>query len=265
MGAGLTRPGWRTVAAAVAGRSHQLRGEPCGDVCGVRRFPLQAGNELLVAVVSDGAGSSERGRDGAWLACESLLDVAAGWAARQPDLLCLDDEAIRGWVEHVGDRLTGAALAELRQPRDYAATLVAALVDEARAVFLQLGDGAIVHRRAAGEWRAATWPQTGEYANETFFVTDPRAGAIVEVASAGRVDELALFSDGLQSLALRLAEREPHAPFFEPMFRRLRDCAAEDASLLEERLRAFLDGEAVNARTEDDKALVLATRLAAGA
>jgi hypothetical protein len=71
------------------------------------------------------------------------------------------------------------------------------------------------------------------------------------------VDEVALLTDGLQSLALRFASREAHGPFFEPMFERLR--GPEQPS--ESELAAFLGSGPVNARTDDDKTLVLATRL----
>ena len=72
--------------------------------------------------------------------------------------------------------------------------------------------------------------------------------------------ELALFTDGLQALALHFVSREVHAPFFEPMFERLRQEPPGDAPGLEAELRAFLDSAEVNRRTDDDKTLVLATR-----
>jgi len=55
--------------------------------------------------------------------------------------------------------------------------------------------------------------------------------------------------------------REAHALFFEPMFARLRrEPVAKRESLVEE-FRVFLDSPPVNQRTDDDKTLVLATRL----
>jgi hypothetical protein len=261
LGADLAASGWRTVAASVTGSSHREAGEPCADVSVTRIVRFEAGGELLVAIVSDGAGSSPRGAEGARVACASLLDVAGGWASRRRALRELDDETVRGWVEHVRDRVAGAALVELCQPGDFATTLLAALVDESSALFLQIGDGAIVYRQRDRGYAPALWPQQGEYANTTWFVTDPRAGDIVEVARAACVHELALLSDGLQALALRLSAREAHGPFFEPMFRRLRASRDDERDQLEAELRSFLDGPVVNARTDDDKTLVLATRL----
>jgi hypothetical protein len=73
-----------------------------------------------------------------------------------------------------------------------------------------------------------------------------------------RVDELALFTDGLQPLALHYASRTVHAPFFVPMFDSLR--RSTDIDGLESPLKQFLKSKPVIDRTDDDKTLMLATR-----
>jgi Protein phosphatase 2C len=73
-------PRWRTVAASVAGTSHGVADEPCGDSCAVREIPFAHGRSLLVAVAADGAGSAERGREGARIACETVVELADAWA-----------------------------------------------------------------------------------------------------------------------------------------------------------------------------------------
>jgi hypothetical protein len=72
---------------------------------------------------------------------------------------------------------------------------------------------------------------------------------------------VALLTDGLQGLALRFSTREAHGPFFEPMFARLRREREGEPKGLGKELRAFLGSAPVNQRTDDDKTLVLATRL----
>jgi hypothetical protein len=59
-------------------------------------------------------------------------------------------------------------------------------------------------------------------------------------------------------LALNFATKTAHQPFFLPMFQSIR--GTQDANDLQIPLRQFLDSEAVNARTDDDKTLVLAIR-----
>ena len=103
------------------------------------------------------------------------------------------------------------------------------------------------------------WPEAGEYANATNFVTDLAFEAAVQFRSfAERVEELALFSDGLQRLALDYGTRTGHPGFFAPLFRQLR--AAADPAAVAGPFRAFLNSPAINRRTDDDKTLILATR-----
>ncbi len=145
--------------------------------------------------------------------------------------------------------------------REFACTLLGAVVAADRALFLQIGDGVIVID-SGEDYRPVFWPQTGEYANETHFATDPDAIARLEsVALTEPIAEIALLSDGLQLLALHYQSRRAHAPFFRPLFHRLREhaepgCPAALAAALER----FLASPALSQRTHDDKTLILATR-----
>ena len=271
------RLAWRTVAASVAGTSHADSGHPCADACAVRVFPAKRGGTLLVAVAADGAGTSARAPEGARLACEAVLEQAERWAKRAPAGQGRGSRGRRGsrargrglsafgrrdvvrWVAAARERIAGAAAAQGLDRRDFSCTLLVALVDESSAVFFQIGDGAIVYRGADGGYVPALWPQSGEYANCTWFVTDEDVGKRVQTAVAEGVHGFALLTDGLQGLALRFVSREAHGPFFEPMFARLRE-EGGTPSLLDE-LQAFLASSPVNQRTDDDKTLVLATRL----
>jgi hypothetical protein len=141
------------------------------------------------------------------------------------------------------------------------------VVGEAGAAFVQLGDGAIVVADAddADAYCWVFWPQRGEYENVTWFATDPAAAARLDHAFVPRrVDEVALFTDGLQRLALHYASRTAHAPFFRPMFAPVRRAAPGCAEGMAGALAAVLASPTVNERTDDDKTLVLATRRGAG-
>jgi Protein phosphatase 2C len=266
VGRDLASSRWRIVGASVAGTSHAGSGQPCADACAVRVLPATGGGSLLVAVVADGAGTSERAPEGARLACEAILGQAELWAdgarERTPrDLSTFGREDVLGWVDSARRSIAGAAESQGLESGDFSCTLLVALADEASAVFFQIGDGAIVFRGEGGEYVPALWPQSGEYANCTWFVTDEAVADRVQLAAARGVHEVALFTDGLQSLALRFVSREAHAPFFEPMFARLRREPEGTSEGLLDELRAFLGSSPVNQRTDDDKTLVLATRL----
>jgi hypothetical protein len=261
VGFDLARRGWRTLAASVVGTSHASAGLPCADACAVRVLSRRRAGTLLVAVAADGAGTSERAPEGARIACRAVVQQAERWASSAPDLSGFGREDFLPWLRKARSRIARAARGQRRPCRDFSCTLLVALADEARAAFFQVGDGAIVYRGARGAYVPALWPQSGEYANCTWFVTDDDAAERAQFATAEGVDELALLTDGLQSLSLRFDTREAHGPFFEPMFARLRGEGEGEAESLQGELRAFLGSPPVNQRTDDDKTLVLATRL----
>jgi len=104
--------------------------------------------------------------------------------------------------------------------------------------------------------------QRGEYANETHFLiqADALDQLVIDVYDT-RVSALAVMSDGLIRLALRMPSQEPHAPFFQPLLNFVE--STTDAAGAARQLSAFLASERVNARTDDDKSLVLAVRVPA--
>jgi hypothetical protein len=55
-----------------------------------------------------------------------------------------------------------------------------------------------------------------------------------------------------------MATNTPHAPFFEPFFAGMARLGVEEEARLHENLIKFLESQAVNARTDDDKTLALA-------
>ncbi|MFO0841874.1 MAG: PP2C family serine/threonine-protein phosphatase [Gemmataceae bacterium] len=241
---------WSVLHASVAGTSHQRRGQPCQDAA----FAGEEG-DVLVAACADGAGSAVRAEEGAKLACRSavlaaLSDIRGGFP--------LHLDRLRGWVDQARVRLSHEACVNNVPSRDYACTLLIAVVWGQGGLFAQVGDGAIVVRHNH-DYHPIFWPRSGEYANQTSFLTDADfEDTLLLDEVAGPIDRLALFSDGLQRLALHEATRSVHVPFFAPLFDRL--AAVEDAATLEVPLRKWLASDAVNQRTDDDKTLLLATR-----
>jgi hypothetical protein len=281
MGVDLTRGRWRALAASVAGTAHARAGRPCADASAVRILE-HGGGALLVAVAADGAGTAAHAGEGARLACDTIVEQAELWSGcgsrrlrtrrsrrppgrrAAPDLAGFAREDMLRFVEAARTRVLEAARRARTDAREFSCTLLAALVDARTAVFFQIGDGAIVYQTDDGRYLPALWPQSGEYANCTFFLTDDDVAARVQGTKARSVNEVALFTDGLERLALRFGSREAHGPFFEPMFARLRQERAARPRRLAADLRGFLDSAPVNARTDDDKTLVMATRLPAG-
>ncbi|MCA9241884.1 MAG: hypothetical protein KDA37_16855, partial [Planctomycetales bacterium] len=69
-------------------------------------------------------------------------------------------------------------------------------------------------------------------------------------------EEVALFTDGLERLALKFEGQTAHAPFFAPLFQAVRD--TRDSQGLNEELSRFLKSEHVQNRSDDDKTVILA-------
>lgn len=253
--------GWRFVGSSVRGTAHQRSGVPCQDAHEARIVGEGPDGPVLVLACADGAGTAELGQDGARIACARIVELAAERVAQGHGVRQMDDGMLRLWIDRAAETLALQAEAAGRRSRDYACTLLVALVDDYGAAFAQVGDGAIVVGDGEG-YAPVFWPQSGEYANTTFFITDPpeRRPVCTAVRAPGPA-EVALFTDGVQSLALRFADRTAHAPFFALFFPALRAQPPGEAQALRAELDAFLSSDPVNQRTDDDRTLVIATRL----
>jgi len=256
MGIGVS---WRVIGSSVIGTSHVQTSSSCQDSCFYLVVKDQNNNPFLVAVASDGAGSAQYGEIGAELACETggreLIAAieSAGEAALSVEL------AIK-LLESIREDITAAAEARNTTARSLACTLLGTVIGPDQALYFQVGDGAIVVKQE-GQLTPVFWPDSGEYANMTYFVTDANAQDHLRAEVRDTTDELALFSDGLQRLALVFATESAYAPFFEPMFNALRSSNDEQTDALCAALERFLGSDAINRRTDDDKTLILATRV----
>ena len=87
-----------------------------------------------------------------------------------------------------------------------------------------------------------------------------RRSAFRSSPSQGKVTDVALMTDGLESLALHYASKSVHEPFFHGMFQPLLDAdGAKEINRLSTSLERFLSSERVGSRTDDDVSLILAT------
>jgi hypothetical protein len=95
----------------------------------------------------------------------------------------------------------------------------------------------------------------------TNFLTDADAAEkVVRQTRSGAIDEVAIFTDGIQRLALDYRARSAHTPFFAPLFAWLRPRHRGYSRELSDSLAVYLNSEKINSRTDDDKTLILATR-----
>lgn len=251
---------WRYVLTSAPGSAHIDSGIPCQDASRATTVAIPNGERILVAVASDGAGSAAHGGDGAVIACDSLVELAAASLTPSTSVGGLTRTDVEAWIGTIADRLREHAARVETPPREWACTLLAAIIGRDHAVYVQVGDGAIVSG-ADGYYRPVFWPVHGEYCNTTQFLTDERVHEAVLIEFRDdAIDEVSLFTDGLERLALSFSTREAHSPFFTALFGQLRHHPAGLVEPLLQPLRDWLCSPTVNSKTDDDKTLILATR-----
>ena len=253
---------WRHVSASVIGSSHQRTGGVCQDSNVCTLLAGASDGEVLVGVVADGAGSASQSATGSAIACRFISDAAVQFlaTARVEELT---KPKVEEWICAFQKAVDEQAAKDGFAPRDYACTLLGSLVGAETAAFFQIGDGSIVVADSEElSHNHVFWPDHGEYENTTFFATEPEFGSNLKFENVRRnVVELAMFSDGLQRLALDFAKNIPFEPFFRGLFPSIRSMQADDGEKLSQSLIDFLGSPRVNERTDDDKTLILATRV----
>lgn len=216
-------------------------------------------DDALCVIVSDGAGSSSHGGEGASLVCRMLSGAVRDWFSGDANLP--SDDQVREWIDLIRDRIALVAEKRALTKRQFASTLIALIVRGEDLLALQVGDSALIARKGE-QWEAICWPENGEFASTTYFLTDdPEPRLQIVRRHAGSYDAFAVFSDGIESVALHHANHEPHPRFFDPMIKPI-DQAIDRGRLtgLSAALGRYLDGPAICDRTDDDKTLVLVSR-----
>jgi len=243
------------------------------DSCSVREQ-----GEVLVLAISDGAGSAGRSHIGSrvvttWFADYAFVEqtleaersirqeVAAFHHAHPQEHVPY--RAFQSWgevaLEMMREHLATIAEVDGHPLPQYAATLVGAILTPNYALFLQIGDGVAVFRQG-DSYQVAIEPETTEFVNVTYFLTDAKAKEHLQVRYVeGPVDEVALLTDGLQPMVLHPTTNEPHEAFFGAVFRTLRQGGEDGAS--KAWLANMLASDHVTNRTDDDTSIIIARRL----
>jgi hypothetical protein len=249
---------WTWACASHVGTSHQKTGQRLQDafrcfVCSV------VDKEVFVAIVSDGAGSAEYGGEGASLVCRVVsLAIRRYFKSEQ---VMPSQAVVECWIDDARDRIYRAAHSRDKDARDFAATLVCVISDGEETLFAHIGDGcAVVRERSTGTWLVGTWPDHGEYASTTTFVTDQPDAKLRVTYLTRAIDVVSVFSDGIERLVLDMVAKTPAERFFAVVAQPVmggRLLAGKDP-LLSSELKEYLGGEQICARTDDDKTLIVA-------
>lgn len=246
---------WRVVGASVCGTSHVKNSQLCQDAHHWEMLP----DNILVAAAADGAGSASLGKVGAMVAVEAAIENISIKEVNQ-EILASDNSARSLLSEAILAAKTAVeeeAIASNRPPKDLATTLIIVVATPTVAVVAQIGDGVAVAKDSMGNLTALTVPDSGEYINETSFLTSPTALDSVQVNVWRQgITNIALLTDGLQMLAINMSVGLPHKPFFFPLFDFV--AKAQELKGAKEQLVKFLRSDKITQRTDDDLTLIIA-------
>jgi len=243
---------WSVSGCSVPGTSHQRSGVMCQDTCGW----FTAG-EIVVVAVADGAGSARLAHVGsATLIREAITPIIiqylSGIDFGNGDL----SAALRQSLLAAVKGLEAEAHNWGAEPGDLAATLILVVAGSDFIGAAQIGDGAAIICDGQSNLEALTIPKSGEFLNETSFLISAGAvdGAQIAVRRIRPV-HFAVFTDGLQMLALKYPSGQPHGRFFLPVFEYLRHTPESEVA---EGIGQFLKSRRIAERTDDDLTLVVA-------
>lgn len=238
---------WQVIAASATGSAHLQADEPGQDA-----YAHAQRNGVLAAVVCDGAGSAACSAAGAQHVAEALVEALVSSAPSAHADVYGHVQAVLGHVRDGLQRLAESA----GQPLDaYACTVVGAWLTAEGGVLLHIGDGVAVAEFGDAPAQVS-WPENGEYANETVFITSPHWSAHLRVVVLEQApDLLAVMSDGAMSFAMGKGRSGLFRPFIDPILAYL---GKVDAGTGCKALVATLADPRTHTITNDDKTLLLA-------
>jgi Protein phosphatase 2C len=253
---------WLYSGASVVGQSHVTTSVPCQD-----KFKINTSKNgaWLAVAVCDGAGSAEFAEEGATITsqffCQELIKLSQELDSRPPGEWIND--FVIDCILQVRKHLRSAA--KTGDIRKYHCTLAAALVGESGGFSIHIGDGAIlggVFEQKNGTNKIElnsnffiSKPENGEYANETFFITEGNWVKHLRVMPLPRLDWIVVCTDGGASLLLD-NELQVKPSFLAPFIESQVNILFNDPEYIEN----ILNDPKANKITTDDKTIVVGVR-----
>lgn len=249
---------WNYVNVSVRGISHQEADIPCQDKNSCSIVESDSYQNLVIAV-SDGAGSAVKADTGASLICQKFTDHIKNSLQAGAVVKDFNRDFFKDWLVSFQEELNATAEADGLRLRDYACTFLGVVLGENFACFAQIGDGAIVFKNEENKYLLGFLPQQGQFINQTFFATEENAAAQLDYLYLEKqIDELAVFTDGIQSLVIDFKDHCVNEDFFSQWFQWLREL--DDREMGNYALETYLNSPKITERTDDDKTLILAIK-----
>jgi serine/threonine protein phosphatase PrpC len=246
-------PHWKTISQSIQGTSHERLGMVCQDTSGVSILQ----EVTLIATVADGAGSARFAETGSRLAVESTLKTLSN-----PEIIKNIFSEGASWRQILSNVVNSTRCVIEKHAQfldttisELATTLIVVVANKNRVFVAQIGDGGVVIADQSGGFNILSRPIKGEYANETYFLSSQDAVNLLQFAEYASTNFIAIFSDGLERLALQSPDDDPYHPFFRPLQDFIEKM--DDVESATEELVTFLTSKKIRDRTDDDISLIL--------
>ena len=186
---------YKVASATQQGTSHVKNGNlPCQDFV-LSRFS----NNIIFLGLADGAGSKSQSQDGA----KYILDVLSMELTTNLDFYLKSDDIRLYLTEFIETSLQLYANNNDITFDELDSTLLVVLIYKGKYLLLHIGDGLIVSIDINNDLQILSYPENGEYANETYFTTTTSYKERLRILQGHSNDisnGLLLCSDGIEDL-----------------------------------------------------------------
>lgn len=244
---------WAHAGKSVAGSAHQKLGTSCQDAL-LSRTTQTSPSRLLLAL-SDGAGFARHASDASTSSTAKALDLMEAYTGRLDQVSETD---VRSWIESLRHALFEHARERNVEPSDFSCTILGALIEDSSVYVWQLGDGAWIIR-TNDDIEVGTWPLSGDYINQTVFITSDDAMDRWTHAYFKSARAIMGITDGLEHICLDYPARHVNMVLCSKIFHAL--AGHPTAADVDTSIQEFLTSQMLDERTDDDKTLVLAWRV----
>ena len=149
------------------------------------------------------------------LVCRAALE-------NEQSICDLNESLAHEWLLAIRSRLLEKSRSLDVPVRELATTISIAILGHCSSVLIVVGDSPCVVYDG-DKWIAPIWPMNGEYANQTYFVTQDPVPVWKFTHIANAIAKVAVFTDGIDKLVLRNRGKEVFDPFFDVVFGGLED------------------------------------------
>ncbi len=248
---------WKYALASVIGTSHLDSNTTKQDFCLVEKKNINGVNYLFSAV-ADGAGSAKFSDKSSSYICRLFIRKAEKWL-NENDISTLNKEVVLSWFLHFQNVINRVVrIYHIDSIKEFATTLLFALLSEKGNIFVQIGDG-VIAKGDINDLNCVFEPQHGEYINTTYFATEKNISErFMFEFNSDKIKRLVMHTDGIEIISFNFALKKPHINFFNPIFAMLDEFNKSGLDKnTSEFIYGFLDCERVKQKTDDDKTMVI--------